>query len=68
MNEVKTHKILAHFNGKVLRPEKSMALKIGLKNTTITCMAHQSSKKGSDMNANRFFMDTAYVLALLNQN
>ena len=45
-----------------------MDQKIGLKSTTITCTAHQNSKKVSSMNADRFFMDTAYVLALLNQN
>lgn len=49
-------------------PEKLMDRKIGLKSMTITCTAHQNSKKGSSMNANRFFMDTTYVLALLNQN
>jgi hypothetical protein len=54
--------VLSEFSGKLTDP------KIGLKSTTITCTAHQNSKKGSSMNADRFFMDTAYVLALLNQN
>ncbi|MFQ6062323.1 MAG: hypothetical protein ACE5J9_04005, partial [Methanosarcinales archaeon] len=43
-------------------------LKIGQKSMTIIYMAYPSMERGKDnnMNANCLFLDTAYVLALLN--
>ncbi|KAF5428592.1 hypothetical protein C5S39_11135 [Candidatus Methanophagaceae archaeon] len=39
---------------------------IGQKSMTIIYMAHPSVERGADNTMNRFFLDTAYVLALFN--